>query len=104
MCTTTRYCFFILLLAAATFSCKHKPDKVADVVTPVTFKGLYSFAPGETITAMKANGSNGMVVATYNGSEGFVYIFTFTDTGEINDVYTSRYDGFDKIISLSYKE
>lgn len=65
---------------------------------------VYTFPDGETVTAMKAVGTTGIVVATYNGSEGFVYLMTFADTGEINDLFTSRYGGFDRIISLSYKE
>ncbi|SCC56547.1 PKD-like family protein [Chitinophaga costaii] len=65
---------------------------------------VYTFAAGETITAMMANGTTGMEVATYNGSQGFVYSFAFTSTGEIDDTQTTRYEGFDKIISLSYKK
>lgn len=66
---------------------------------------VYQFTEGENITALKL--LNGVItVATYNGQPGggTVYYLPVAATGDISgNTYSQKVEGFEKIISLTYK-
>ncbi len=66
---------------------------------------VYMFAPGENVSTMELQDNTDLQVATYDGSEGKLYGFKVSNTGDLVDFnYVSKYEGFGKIIKLVYKK
>lgn len=66
---------------------------------------IYEFAPGENITTLQLE-NNTITLATYNGAAGggTVYFLPLAGTGDIlNNTYSKKFSGFDKIVHLVYK-
>jgi len=66
---------------------------------------VYQFPSGEMITALQMQ-NNTITVATYNGDAGggTVYDLPISSTGDISgNTYTRKNDGFEKIITLTFK-
>ncbi len=76
--------------------------------TSNTVASIFSFPSGESITKLlyrkgiPGSQSPYLLAATWNGSEGKLYLFPVTATGNLSN-YTKHYSGFNKIVDISYK-